>query len=137
MKVHRFFRERRAIFRRCIFVLSLSRRKTDCIMHVSGERRGDACGGGKSVCGAYGGGGAGDPYECVFGGSGCRTFPRRSGQGKSDPPQPAGAGGAELAHRSLVAGVAVEVLRLSSSDSLRMTAAEKSKKRPPRSAAAT
>src|SRR5260370_19492414 len=105
------------------------------------ERDGALCGGGrcgrgKSVCGAYGGGGAGDAYECVFGGSGCGTFPRRSGEGRSDPPQPAGAGGAELAHRSLVAGVAVEVLRLSSSDSLRMTAAEKSKKRPPRSAAA-
>jgi hypothetical protein len=24
-------------------------------------------GGGESVCGAYGGGGAGDSYECVFG----------------------------------------------------------------------
>src|SRR5229473_4287403 len=48
------------------------------------------CGGrlygrGKSVCGGYGGGGAGDCDECVFGGGGCRTFPRRLGQGRSEP----------------------------------------------------
>src|SRR6266446_3250192 len=80
MKVHRFFRERRTIFRRCIFVLSLGRGEGDCIMHGCGERREDGYGGGKSVCGAYGGRGAGDSDECVF------------GAGAGDQ-QPAGAGG--------------------------------------------
>jgi hypothetical protein len=54
-------------------------------------------------------------------------LPSKIGTRKVQPPQPAGAGGAELAHRSLVAGVAVGVLRLSSSDSLRMTAMGKAK----------